>query len=73
MEKNSILGSPWRVALLRRLDTVLIVFELVLSGVFLSLSYLTGSLYLKGIGIGLVIAWVTSAIAYFFKRKLVKP
>jgi hypothetical protein len=73
MEKDSILWSPWRVALLRRLDTVLIVFELVLSGIFLSLSYLTGSLYLKGIGIGLVIAWVTSAIAYFFKRKLVKP
>jgi hypothetical protein len=73
VEKNTILWPPWRLALLRRLDTVLIVFELVLSGIFVSLSYLTGSLYLKGIGIGLVIAWVTSAVAYFFRKKMLKP
>lgn len=73
LEKESILWPSWRLGLLRRLDTVLIVFELVLSVIFISVSYLTGNLYFKGVGIGLVIAWVTSAIAYLFKRKVVKP
>ncbi|BBE42148.1 hypothetical protein NAS2_0759 [Conexivisphaera calida] len=55
--------------LLRRLDVVLILFEFVLSVVFLSISYLRGSMYLRGVGVGLLIAWVTSAIAYLFKVK----
>jgi hypothetical protein len=58
----------WRRWFLSRLDATLIMFELVLSAIFISLSYLTGSLYLKGIGVGLIIAWVTSAIAHLFKR-----
>ena len=69
MEKKSILGSPWRRKLLRKLDMTLIVFEVVLSAIFVSASYLTGSPYLRGIGIGLVIAWVTSAVAVYIKRK----
>jgi hypothetical protein len=73
MEKKSIIWPAWRLRLLGRLDTVLILFELVLSVVFISVSYVTGSLYFKGVGIGLVIAWVTSAIAYSFKRKMPKP
>ena len=73
MEKKSIIWPAWRLRLLGRLDTVLILFELVLSVVFISVSYVTGSLYFKGVGIGLVIDWVTSALAYSFKRKMPKP
>jgi hypothetical protein len=58
----------WRRRVLRRLDVTLIVFELVLSVVFLTLSYVTGSLYFKGIGIGLIIAWVTSSVAVLYRR-----
>jgi hypothetical protein len=65
------LGS-WRIPLLRRLDVVLIVFELVLSVIFISMSYLAGNVYFKGVGVGLVIAWVTSAIAYLVKKKMIK-
>ena len=54
------------------MDTVLIVFELVLSAIFLLVSYLTGNIYFKGVGIGLAIAWVTSAIALYIK-KIVNP
>jgi hypothetical protein len=54
--------------MLERLDTVLILFELVLSVIFLLVSYLTGNIYFKGVGVGLVIAWVTSAIT--FRAKL---
>lgn len=32
-----------------------------------------GSLYLKGVGVGLVIAWVTSALAYLVVSKRGKP
>jgi hypothetical protein len=58
----------WRRQVLRRLDVTLILFELVLSVIFLALSLVTGSLYFKGVGIGLVIAWVTSAVAVLYRR-----
>lgn len=51
------------------MDIVLILFELVLSAIFISVSYLTGSLYLRGVGVGLIIAWVTSAIAHFYRKR----
>jgi hypothetical protein len=65
--------EEWRKRILRRLDITLIVFELVLSVIFISVSYSTGSLYFRGVGIGLVIAWVTSAVAYLYKLKMAKP
>jgi hypothetical protein len=55
---------------LERLDATLILFELVLSVIFLSLSYLMSSIYIRGVGVGLVIAWVTSAIAYLYKKNV---
>jgi hypothetical protein len=70
-EKSKV--PEWRMHILKRLDTTLILFELVLSVIFISLSYLTGNLYLKGIGVGLIISWVTSAIAYLYKKKKLKP
>jgi len=63
----------FRDRILRRLDMTLIVFELVLSVIFMSVSYLTGNIYFKGVGIGLIISWVTSALAYLYKKKKVKP
>ncbi|MCX6817806.1 MAG: hypothetical protein NTU57_03035 [Candidatus Aenigmarchaeota archaeon] len=59
MDKKSIL-----VRARERLDTTLIVFELVLSVLFSLVGHLTGSMYLRGIGVGLIIAWVTSTLAY---------
>jgi hypothetical protein len=50
----------------------LVLLELVLSAIFLFLSQLTGSLYFKGVGIGLVIAWVTGAVAYLIRKKMIK-
>jgi hypothetical protein len=61
-----------RRSILEHLATTLIVFELVLSVIFNLASRLIGSMYLKGISVGLIISWVTSAIAYFYKKKKVK-
>jgi len=63
----------WRESILKRLDTTLILFELVLSVVFIVVGYLIDNNYIRGVGVGLVIAWVTSAIAYLYKKKMVKP
>jgi hypothetical protein len=52
-----------------RSDVMLILFELVLSVIFILAGHLTESIYLRGIGVGLIISWVTSAIAYFVTRK----
>ncbi len=68
-QKKSIIWPAWRLKLLKQLDLILIVFELVLSVAFLLLSYIVSNIYFKGVGIGLLIAWVTSAIAYLFKNK----
>ncbi|MDE1850898.1 MAG: hypothetical protein KGH54_03855 [Candidatus Micrarchaeota archaeon] len=59
----------------RKIDTYpklllsLILLELILSALLLLVSYLTANIYFKGVGIGLVIAWVTGAIAYLTVRK----
>jgi hypothetical protein len=63
--------QEWRKNILRQLDTTLIVFQLVLSVIFISVGYLTGNIYFKGVGVGLIIAWVTSSIAYFYKKRMV--
>jgi hypothetical protein len=66
--------QTWRRNILEHhLIEALMILELVLSIIFLVTSYLTGNIYFKGVGIGLVIAWVTSAIAYLFKKKMAKP
>ena len=60
--------KAWRKKVLGRLDTTLILFELVLSVLFILVAYLTSNIYFRGVGIGLIIAWVTSAIAYLYKK-----
>ena len=67
MDKKNIL-----VRLRERLDTTLILFELVLSVVFFAVGHLIGSGYIRVVGVGLIIAWVTSALAYLYRMK-VKP
>jgi len=54
------------------MDTALIALELVLSVIFIALAYLTSNMYFRGVGVGLVIAWVTSAIAYLYKKRNLK-
>jgi hypothetical protein len=61
--------QEWRKKVLGKLDITLILFELVLSVIFISLGYITGDSYIRGVGVGLVIAWVTSAVAYLYKKK----
>jgi len=62
-----------RKYILERLDVTLMVFEFALSVIFIPVGYLTGNPYFRGVGVGLVIAWVTSAIAYLYKKKKLKP
>jgi hypothetical protein len=47
----------------------LVVLELILSVIFLSISYISGNLYFRGVGVGLLIAWVTGAVAYFVVKR----
>ena len=62
--------AKWRKNILEHhLDTALILLEFVLSAIFIPLGYITGNIYFRGVGVGLIIAWVTSAIAYLYKRK----
>lgn len=62
--------TTWRSQLAyTTLMLALITFELILSVVFLSLSYVSGNLYFKGVGIGLLISWVTSALAYAIVKR----
>lgn len=62
-----------RKGILERLDTTLILFELVLSVVFIVVGHLIDNYYIRGVGVGLTIAWVTSALAYLYRKKKVKP
>ena len=68
MGKKSIKGRA-----LAHTDMALILLELVLSVIFILVGYLTGNMYFRGVGVGLVIAWVTSALAHLYKKKKAKP
>jgi hypothetical protein len=62
--------TRWRSKLsYTTLILILILFELILSVIFLSLSYIWGNLYFKGVGVGLTISWVTSALAYLIVKR----
>ncbi len=47
---------------------LLVLFELIVSVIMLLVAYLTGNAYFRGVGVGLVIAWVTSGLAYLIIR-----
>jgi hypothetical protein len=56
--------DKWRSTLVK-----LVVLELVLCVVFFVLGYVIGNAYFRGVGVGLLIAWVTSALAYFVIKR----
>ncbi|MFP3318815.1 MAG: hypothetical protein RXP98_06540 [Thermoplasmata archaeon] len=73
MEKSSIILPEWRRRLLENhLLITLILFELILSVVFLIISYLIGKIYLRGIAVSLIIAGLTSLVAYLFQIMAMK-
>ena len=47
----------------------LTLLEFILSVILYAIGYLTNSTYFRGVGVGLLIAWVTSALAYFIVIK----
>ena len=55
--------DTWRSTLIK-----LVLLELVLCGVFFVVGHTTGNAYFRGVGVGLLIAWVTGALAYFIVR-----
>ena len=72
MNRTNSFLPEWRRRLLKHhLLTSLIALELVLSVIFLLVGYLTGHAYFRGVGVGLIIAWVTSGVAYLFQRQVV--
>jgi hypothetical protein len=58
--------DKWRSTLVN-----LIILELVVCIVFFALGYFIGNAYFRGVGVGLLIAWVTGALAYFIVKKRV--
>ncbi len=62
--------ETWRKKVLERLDTALILLEFVLSAIFIFVGYSIGNIYFRGVGVGLIIAWVTSAIAHLYKKNV---
>jgi len=72
-EKLSKFYMSWRKPFLARLELTLAVFELVLSAIFFVVSEVSGNIYFRGVAVGLLISGVTTAIAYLFKTRMVKP
>lgn len=60
--------QEWRKKVLKKSDVALIALEFVLSVIFVLIGYSTGSVYFRGVGVGLIIAWVTSAIAHLYSK-----
>lgn len=58
----------WRRRALRHLDLLLVLLELVLSAVFFAVSVANSSPYFRGVGVGLVIAGVTTGVAAVYRR-----
>ena len=62
--------STWRKNLdYSTLLLILVLFDFIVSVIMLLAGYTTGNAYFRGVGVGLVIAWVTSGLAYFIVRK----
>ena len=45
------------------------LLELVLSVIFVVLGHLIGSAYFRGVGVGLIISWVTGLLAYYITER----
>ena len=53
----------------KRVLFYLVLLEFVVSIVALLVGHLTGNKYFDGVGIGLLIAWVTGGLAYLINTK----
>ena len=73
--RSSVGGGmeDWRKGVLARLDVVLVSFDLLLSAIFIAYGYLSSSLYIRGVGVGLLIAGVTAGIAYLYRSRTAGP
>lgn len=63
-KRNICKPQTWRSTLLD-----LVLLECVISIVMLLAGYLTGDNYFRGVGIGLLISWVTGGIAYLIMKR----
>lgn len=53
----------------KRVLFYLVLLEFVVSIVALLVGHLTGNKYFDGVGVGLLIAWVTGGLAYLINTK----
>jgi hypothetical protein len=53
----------------KKVLSYLVLLELVISIVALLVGYLTVNAYFRGVGIGLLISWVTGGLAYLINTK----
>jgi len=58
--------DTWRSTLAK-----LVLLELVLCVVFFVIGYTSGHVYFRGVGDGLLISWVTGALAYLIVKRRV--
>ena len=54
-----------------QMNAMLILLEFALCVAFMIVSYFTKNIYFRGVSIGLLIAWVTGAIAYLKVKGLI--
>ena len=59
MNGDCMKGVTWKNALL-----YLVLLQFVVSIGAFAVGYLTGNPYFRGVGVGLLIAWITGGIAY---------
>ncbi|MFI5412822.1 MAG: hypothetical protein ACHQX1_02935 [Candidatus Micrarchaeales archaeon] len=53
----------------KKVLSYLVILEFVVSIVMLLVGHLTGNAYFRGVGIGLLIAWVTGGLVYLINSK----
>ena len=58
--------DKWRTTLIQ-----LVILEFVVCVVFFAIGYVGGDSYFRGVGVGLLISWVTGALAYFIMKSRV--
>lgn len=70
MGKNMHKISTYRQHLsYEKLIQMLTLLELILSVIFFITGHLINNAYVRGVGVGLVISWVTSGLAYLIVRR----
>ena len=47
----------------------IVALEFVLSVIFFTIGHVIGNMYIRGVGVGLLIAWASGALAYFVVKR----